>query len=219
MSKLKPQSTDVVGFMSTISPREVLPFEQVADIKDKKAFAKQLERLLSERCKRLMSYQIAELKSQAQRLEMGAPWVANATEMQRGREVLNMDFDVGSNLPVPAFSRLAQKSKAQIYEDISKRRLLALDINKRGKRLPDWQLDKNALELTQRVLAKAKELDNWSIFRELSDPTGRFSGKSPVDAAKSGASVEDVAAFVLRALGVNLGQEYASVSKSRQATE
>ena len=170
MSKLKPKIDNFVGFMSTISPREVRPFEQFAEIKDKEAFAKQLERLLSSRFRHLDEREESTLKERAQRLEMNASWVADATAIQRGRAVLNKDFNAASNLPVARFAQLAEKSRQQIYDDIDNRRLLALDVNRRGKRLPDWQLERNALALTQRVLALTEGVDNWSIFRELSDP-------------------------------------------------
>ena len=106
------------------------------------------------------------------------------------------------NLPLPEFARLANKVRQQIYKDIDARRLLALNVGPRGRKLPDWQLDPVTHRLTQAVLQSVPESDTWTLYRALSDPLEGLNGLSPVDAVTED-SIDAVAKVVFNVLGVH----------------
>ncbi|MBT9567915.1 MAG: hypothetical protein IV085_06410 [Thiobacillus sp.] len=115
-----------------------------------------------------------------------ARWEPSATDLQRGRALMLKAFCQPHNLPVTEFAELAGKSRQQIYKDIEKRRLLALSIGARGQRIPDWQLDETRRELTQKLMEKASDADEWTLYYALSEPSDALSGKVPVEVVSAG---------------------------------
>jgi hypothetical protein len=96
------------------------------------------------------------------------------------------EFRKPHNLPVTDFSLLAGKSRQQIYKDVEMRRLLALSIGARGQRIPDWQLDVTRKKLTQALLEKARDVDEWTLYYALSEPSEALSGKAPLEVVSPG---------------------------------
>ncbi len=129
------------------------------------------------------------------------PWQPLASDVQRGRMVMLAEFNQPGNLPIQRFARLAGKSRQQIYKDIADRKLLAIDVGARGKRLPEWQLQDAPRALTQAVLRRAPMVDEWTLYGALSERGAVFPGAAAV-ARVTPASVEKTAARVLSALGV-----------------
>jgi hypothetical protein len=115
-----------------------------------------------------------------------ARWEPSATDLQQGRALMLKAFRQPHNLPVTVFAQLAGKSRQQIYKDIEKRRLLALSIGARGQRIPDWQLDETRKKLTQALLEKARDVDEWTLYYALSEPSDALSGKVPVEVVSAG---------------------------------
>jgi hypothetical protein len=50
------------------------------------------------------------------------------------------------------------------------------------RQLPEWQLDPLRLRLTQRVLERARDLDAWTVYHALSDPSDALENRSPIEA-------------------------------------
>jgi hypothetical protein len=75
-------------------------------------------------------------------------------------------------------------------------------VGRRGRRLPDWQLEVAPLRLTQSVLAACgPEVDAWTVYHALSAPRDALGRQSPVQAVKPG-NVEAVTRAVLGVLGL-----------------
>ena len=142
------------------------------------------------------------LTRKASALRADKPWVPQETDIQRGRAIQLDEFGQAHNLPLQEFARLANKSRQQIYKDIDARRLLALNVGPRGRKLPDWQLDPVRQRLTQTVLLGVENIDNWTIYRALSEPLESLGGRSPVDAVTPD-SIDDMARAVFNVLGVH----------------
>ena len=176
-----------------VTPAEVHRFERTARISDPEAFAAELDAFIQEKVALVeekataASSEVAEsLIRKAQSLRSETRWAPSSTELQRGRSAMLKVFDQPQNLPLPAFARLAHKSRQQIYKDLaaSPPRLLALSVGPRGQKLPEWQLDPLRLQLTQRVLERAEDLDTWTVFHALSEPLEALAGKSPIEAVR-----------------------------------
>ena len=131
---------------------------------------------------------------QMERLAWARERTAAMAEMLR-------EFEQPQNLPLADFVRLAHKSRQQIYKDIAARRLLALDVGRRGQRIPDWQLTPPGLQLTRAVLQASEVLDAWTVYRTLSQPCEALGGQSPVAIVSRG-NVDATARVVLGLLGV-----------------
>lgn len=132
-------------------------------------------------------------------------WVPGETDLQRGRAALLEEFRKPHNLTVSQYAKLAGVSRQQIYKDLSAAppKLLALSAGKTGQRLPDWQLEERPRELTRLVMHAAPELDAWTVYRALSNPSGALGGQPPVDAVnRKGRAAESLAALVLEELGI-----------------
>lgn len=142
------------------------------------------------------------LSLKAASLRAAKRWVPNETDIQRGRVLLLEAYDQKHNLPLPDFAQLAGKSRQQIYKDIDARRLLALNVGRRGQRLPDWQLEPIKQQLTQAVLQKAGNVDNWTLYHALCEPIEGLDGNSPIDAVTED-SIEDVVKIVLNVLSIH----------------
>lgn len=184
-------------------------FSATVDIRDAQAFAAELQAFVHERVEAVKLPATLEVQTMEQRLAGKAAalradtrWVPGETDIQRGRSARLEAFNQPHNLPLPEFARLANKVRQQIYKDIDARRLLALNVGPRGQRLPDWQLDPVKQQLTQTVLQKVEGIDNWTLFRALSEPLEGLGGRTPVEAVTD-RPIDDVVKVVLNVLGVH----------------
>lgn len=200
----------IAGRLSRVTVEDVRRFADSVEIRDATAFAAELQAFVHERVEavKLPANQEAEsvkqaLTRKAAALRADTRWAPRETDIQRGRVMLLEAFNQAHNLPIPEFARLADKSRQQIYKDILARRLLALNVGPRGQKLPDWQLDPVRQQLTQTVLQEAEGIDNWTIYRALSEPLEGLGGRSAVDAVKPG-SIDDVAQAVFNVLGLQV---------------
>lgn len=200
----------ISGRLPRVTVEDVRRFADTVEIRDAKAFAAELQAFVHERVEAVEFPAALEVETVEQSLARKAAalradtrWAPGETEIQRGRALLLEAFNQPQNLPIPQFAKLADKSRQQIYKDIVARRLLALNVGPRGQKLPDWQLDPVKQELTQTVLQKVEGIDNWTIYRALSEPLEGLGGRSPVNAVTSGL-IDEVAGAVFNALGVHV---------------
>ncbi len=198
-------------YLPKVTPAEIHRFERAARISDPEAFSAELNALIKEKVALVeaqvmaASSEVADsLVKKAKNLRAESRWVPAATDLQRGRSAMLKVFDHPQNLPLPAFAKLAHKSRQQIYKDLaaSPPRLLALSVGRRGQKLPEWQLDPLRLQLTRKVLEKAQEVDAWTVFQALSEPMDTLAGKSPVEAVRPG-NLDSVLAVVFSALDLH----------------
>jgi len=80
--------------------------------------------------------------------------------------------------------------------------LLALNVGRRGQKLPDWQLDPIKQALTRAVLQGAPDVDNWTLYRALSEPLEGLGGRSPVEAVTAD-SIAEASRVVFNVLGLH----------------
>lgn len=175
--------------MNTVSNRVLDEFADVATIRDKLAFSARLSRVIDREVKLALGLERGEAhaaEAATPSLRADKPWEPSATDLQRGRTLMLKEFRQPHNLPVTEFALLAGKSRQQIYKDIEMRRLLALSIGARGQRIPDWQLDVTRKKLTQALLEKARDVDEWTLYYALSEPNEALSGRAPLDAVTPG---------------------------------
>lgn len=213
----EPAMPKTLEFIAEHLPRvtvdEVRRFSDTVEIRDAQAFAAELEAFVQERIESVELPPSMEipievetvdqtLARKAAALRADTRWAPRETEIQRGRAAMLEAFEQPHNLPLPDFARLANKSRQQIYKDIEARRLLALNVGPRGRRLPDWQLDPVKQRLTQAVLQGAPVVDAWTLYRALSEPLEGLAGRSPVEAVTVD-SVDDMAKAVFNVLGVH----------------
>lgn len=188
-------------------------FSSSVAIRDAQAFAAELQTFIHERVEAVelpgtLEVRIDEespeqtLAHKAAGLRAQTRWTPGETDVQRGRVILLQAFDQPHNLPLTEFARLADKSRQQIYKDIDARRLLALSVGRRGQKLPDWQLDPVRQSLTQIVLQGAPDVDNWTLYRALSEPLEGLGGRSPVEAVSTD-SIDEVSRAVFNVLGLH----------------
>lgn len=192
-----------------VTMEDVRRFADIVEIRDPGAFAAELQMFVHERVESLalpssMDPEALDqvLKGKSAALRVESSWVPTETDIQRGRAALLEVFRQPDNLPIAAFARLAHKSRQQIYKDIHARRLLVLSVGPRGQRLPDWQLDPVKQKLTEIVLQGSSGIDNWTVYRAMSEPLESLSGRSPVDVVTQ-ASIQQMAATVFNVLGVH----------------
>ncbi|MDR2128220.1 MAG: integrase [Burkholderiaceae bacterium] len=200
----------IADHLPRVTMEDVRRFISAVEIRDARAFAAELQAFVHERVKAVEIPAALEAETVEQTLacKVGAlrastRWVPGETDIQRGRAMLLEAFERPHNLPLPKFAKLANKSRQQIYKDIVARRLLALNVGPRGQKLPDWQLDPVKQQLTQTVLQEVRNIDNWTIYRALSEPLEGLGERSPVDVATPG-SIDDVAKSVFNVLGVHV---------------
>lgn len=203
----------IAEHLPRVTVDEVRRFSDTVEIRDAQAFAAELEAFVQERIESVELPPSMEipievetvdqtLARKAAALRADTRWAPRETEIQRGRAAMLEAFEQPHNLPLPDFARLANKSRQQIYKDIEARRLLALNVGPRGRRLPDWQLDPVKQRLTQAVLQGAPVVDAWTLYRALSEPLEGLAGRSPVEAVTVD-SVDDMAKAVFNVLGVH----------------
>ncbi len=196
--------------LKRVTVDDVQRFADTVEIRDATAFAAELQAFVHERVEAVKLPTDLELETMKQALEHKAgalraktSWTPNETDVQRGRALLLETFNQPHNLTPPNYAKLADKSRQQIYKDIGARRLLALNVGPRGQKLPDWQLDPVKQQLTQIVLQEAEDIDNWTVYRALSEPLEGLRGRSPVDAVTP-ATINVVAEAVFNVLGVQI---------------
>ncbi|MFK0344169.1 tyrosine-type recombinase/integrase [Pseudomonas asiatica] len=110
------------------------------------------------------------------RAEIGGMEVS---DIQKERAEMLAAFEAPSNLPLPAFARLAGKSRDQLNRDIKARRLLSLSLGNRGRRIPDWQLDPLKLKLVLAVFEALPAMGAWDVYRVLTNPHAKLRGNAP----------------------------------------
>lgn len=189
-----------------VTPTEVRRFDKVVTVRDRGAFLFELDRLVREKLAAVGNAAgettlTETLRRKAESLRAAAPWTPSAADVQRGRAEMLREFEHPQNLPLADFVRLAHKSRQQIYKDIAARRLLALDVGRRGQRIPDWQLTPPGLQLTRAVLQASEDLDAWTVYRALAQPSEALGGQSPV-ASVNRSNVDATTRLVLALLGV-----------------
>nr|WP_273285550.1 integrase [Methylibium petroleiphilum] len=192
---------------SLVTPTDVRRFDKAVTVRDRNAFLHELDRLVREKLAAAAnaaseaSALTETLRRKAESLRAAASWSPSAGDVQRGRAEMLREFERPQNLPLAEFVRLAHKSRQQIYKDIAARRLLALDVGRRGQRIPDWQLTPPGLQLTRAVLLASEDLDAWTIYRALAEPSEALGGQAPAASVNRG-NVEATARVVLASLGV-----------------
>jgi len=191
-----------------ITEYDLRRFDSAIEVRDAPAFALQLQSFVQERLQALREPgQKAKdalqkrLAAKAAELRSAVRWQPLESDIQRGRELLLKVFAQPHNLPLAEFARLAHKSRQQIYKDIAARKLLALNLGRRGQKLPDWQLDPICQELTQSLLKQAESVDNWTLYQALCEPLESLGGRSPVQAVNR-ATFAAVHQYVLDRLGI-----------------
>ena len=142
-----------------------------------------------------------ELTRKADALVAAEPWQPGMTDLQRGRAILMEAFDAPSNMAVPDFAKLVGKVRQQVYADIKARRLLSISIGPKKQKVPEWQLDQTKLALTRSVLAAAPDVDNWTLYKALSEPLESLGGRAPVDVVEAD-SVDRLTKTVMNVLGM-----------------
>lgn len=192
---------------SLVTATEVRRFDKAVTVRDPGAFVFELDRLVREKLAAATNTAsetpplTESLRRKAASLRAATPWAPTGADVQRGRAELLREFERPHNLPLADFVRLAHKSRQQIYKDIAARRLLALDVGRRGQRIPDWQLEAPGLQLTRTVLRATKDLDAWTVYRALAEPSDALGGQSPAASVNRG-NVDATARVVLASLGV-----------------
>ncbi|MEE1926537.1 integrase arm-type DNA-binding domain-containing protein [Pseudomonas sp. 148P] len=109
---------------------------------------------------------------------------AGVSDIQKEREKMLAIYEAPSNLLLPAFARLAGKSRDQINRDIKARRLLSLSLGYRGQRIPDWQLDPVKHKLVLAIFQALPAIGPWDVYRMLSEPHEKLCGSAPCNAVK-----------------------------------
>lgn len=207
MAKLARSTPTVSPF---ISREDIEKFSVFAKIQDEDGFTAALRNFIFDRTPiekktepKDRSHTVqARLKQKVMELTAKQAWEPSETDLQRGRVQLLKEFNVPNNLPLARFAKLANKSRQQIYKDVAAKRLLSLNVGARGQRIPDWQLNADALSLTQRILEKAKEIDEWTLFHAMSSPMDALHGKSAVEFANK-SNLDKVVSTVLNDLGIH----------------
>ncbi|MNJ51826.1 Prophage CP4-57 integrase [compost metagenome] len=115
-----------------------------------------------------------------------ASGVRLVSDIQRERAEMLEIYEAATNLPLLSFARLAGKSRDQINRDIKARRLLSLSLGNRGQRIPDWQLDPLKHKLVLAIFKSLPQLEAWGVYRLLSEPHDRLSGRTPLDVVQPG---------------------------------
>lgn len=190
-----------------VTPTEARRFDKAVTVRDRGAFLFELDRLVREKLAAAgdtasgTTPLTETLRRKAESLRAATPWASSAADVQRGRAEMLREFDRPQNLPLTDFVRLAHKSRQQIYKDIAARRLLALDVGRRGQRIPDWQLTPPGLQLTRAVLQASGDLDAWTIYRALAEPSEALGGQAPAVSVNRG-NVDATTRLVLASLGV-----------------
>ncbi|WP_436835285.1 tyrosine-type recombinase/integrase [Bordetella bronchiseptica] len=103
------------------------------------------------------------------------------TPIQRNRQARLEAYEAPHNLSVPAFAKLAGKSRDQINREIKTGQLLAVNLGNRGRRVPDWQLDPIRRQLVQSVRQRVPAFDAWDVYWALLQPCKCLEGMIAVD--------------------------------------
>ncbi|MGR0064268.1 tyrosine-type recombinase/integrase [Bordetella bronchiseptica] len=92
------------------------------------------------------------------------------TPIQRNRKERLEAYEAPHNLSIPAFAKLAGKSRDQINREIASGQLLAVSFGNRGRHVPDWQLDPVRRQLIQSVRQRAPEFEAWDVYWAMLQP-------------------------------------------------
>lgn len=126
------------------------------------------------------------------------------TPIQRNRQARLEAYEAPHNLSIPAFAKIAGKSREQINREIKTGQFLAVSFGNRGRRVPDWQQDPVRRQLIQSVRQRAPEFDAWDVYWAMLQPCVCLNERLATD----GVAEEDcqsVEAEVLRSLSQNGG--------------
>lgn len=186
------------------NPQEIARrFERVADIRDMSGFQDALMTLFEDQVKKRHGSENidARLTRLADDLVSKKSWMPTETQLQRGRAAFLKELSRPENLSVADFARLAGKSRAQIYNDINAKRYLALSRGgSRGTRLPDFQLRDEGQALAGALLAKAKDVDAWTLYGLLTEPNDALNGKIPGHAVQRN-NLDQIVQLLLSQMG------------------
>jgi hypothetical protein len=187
------------------NPQEIVRrFERVADIRDMSRFQDALMTLFEDQVKKRQGSENmdARLTRLADELVSKTSWMPTETQFQRGRAAFLKELSRPENLSVADFARLAGKSRAQIYNDIHVKRYLALSRGgSRGTRLPDFQLRDEGQALAGSLLAKAKDIDAWTLYGLLTAPNDALNGNIPGHAVQRN-NLDQIARLLLSQIGI-----------------
>lgn len=98
------------------------------------------------------------------------------SSLQRERMLLLDTLEAPHNLPGAEFAKLAGKSRRWISDEIQSGNLLAIAVDNRGQRMPDWNLDPVKHRLIQAVHKHPWDADAWQIYSTLSRPNAMLDG-------------------------------------------
>jgi hypothetical protein len=198
------------AFAPSVSREDLERFSGFATIRDEIGFADTLRAFIIEKSPAAKGKStqgpapdiMTRLREKVSALTAERAWEPSETDLQRGRAQMLREFNTPKNLPLARFAKLANKSRQQVYNDVAAKRLLSISIGSRGQRIPDWQLDGAALDLTQKLLAKAEGVDEWTLFHAMTSPMESLRGKSAVEAANK-SNLDKVLSAVLNDLGIH----------------
>src|SRR3546814_12074955 len=80
------------------------------------------------------------------------------TSIKQNRQAQLDTYEAPHNLPIPAFAKLAGKSRDQINREIASGQLLAISFGNRGRRVHDWQMAPVRRNQVQSIRQRAPEL-------------------------------------------------------------
>ena len=113
-----------------VTVEDVRRFADTVEIRDAPAFAAELQAFIHERVEAVTLPANLEGETVAQALQRKAAalrsdtrWTPAETDVQRGRALLLEAFNQPDNLPPAEFAKLADKSRQQIYKDITEQEI------------------------------------------------------------------------------------------------
>src|SRR5690606_38187471 len=117
-----PTATALIAArLPRVTLEDVRRFEDTVEIRDARAFAAELQAFVHERVEAVKLPANLEGETVGQALERKANalradtrWAPTETDVQRGRAALLDAFNQPHNLPIPAYAKLADKSRQQI---------------------------------------------------------------------------------------------------------
>lgn len=142
-------------------------------------------------------------REETPRFRAGTRWVPSASQLRRGRALMLKELRKRHNLTLVQFAARAGKSRQQICRDLRVRRLLALSVGSYGLRIPDWQLDTVKARLARSLMARAPNVDMWTLYQVLTEPAEALSEKTPIRAI-SPTNGKDVIDLLLSRLGFHV---------------
>lgn len=136
-------------------------------------------------------------------LRAEARWQPSPSQLRRGRALMLKELRKPHNITLAQFAARAGKSRQQIRKDLRIRRLLALSVGSYGLRIPDWQLDPVKARFARSLMARAPNVDMWTIYQVLTEPAEALSGRAPIGAV-SPTNGKDMIDLLLSRLGFHV---------------